>query len=122
VRVQAAETKEAGPRRARVTIEFSSGPLSGLETAQILEPYGVRRILPDLGPNALSAARGIVAGQNGSLELEKTGRGRMTWIVDLPLTESPVAASAPALERKRPLAPDTETPGHASRGAADPFA
>jgi hypothetical protein len=107
VRVQASEAKGAGPRRANVTIEFPAGPLADLEPAQIVEPYGVRRILPDLGPNALSAARGIVSGQGGRLDLEKSGRGRLTWVLELPLAP---ASGGPA------------SAGRASRSAADPFA
>lgn len=130
VRVQAAEAKEAGPRRARVTVDFSAGPLSELEPAQVIEPYALRRILPDLGPNALSAARGIVAGQGGRLELEKAGRGRLTWVLELPLAPAPAPASGAVAasggpgkaDRKRSAAPEAANPGHANRGAADPFA
>jgi hypothetical protein len=121
VRVQAAESKAAGPGRATVTIEFSSGPLEELDPARAVEPYALRRILPDLGPNALSAARGIVAGQGGRLALERSGRGRMTWTMELPLTEAPAAIAAPAQEHRQP-AVEAEKPGHAPRGAADPFA
>lgn len=124
VRVQAAEAKSAGPRRASVTIEFPAGPLAELEPAQIVEPYGVRRLLPDLGPNALSAARGIVSGQGGRLDLEKSGRGRFTWVLELPLAAAaaPHAPPSGATERKRPVGEGEASAGHASRGAADPFA
>ncbi len=124
MRVQAAEAKGAGPRRANVTVEFSAGPLSEFEPSRVIEPYAIRRVLPDLGPNALSAARGIVAGQGGRLELENSGRGRMTWLLEMPIVPAPVAASASAAapERKRSDAPESATPGHPSRGAADPFA
>jgi hypothetical protein len=83
VRVQATAVDGVAPR-ARVSIDFPEGKLAGLDPAKIVEPYGLRRILPDLGPNALSAAAGILAGQGGRLEL-RPGRGRMTWLVDLPL-------------------------------------
>jgi hypothetical protein len=128
VRVQVAEAKGAGPRRANVSIEFSAGPLASFEPAQVIEPYAIRRVLPDLGPNALSAARGIVAGQGGRLELQSSGRGRMIWLLEMPTVPTPVAASAPERkrpegpERKRPEAPESASPGHPSRGAADPFA
>lgn len=84
VRVQASAVEGAQPPRARVAIEFPPGKLAGLDPARVVEPYGLRRILPDLGPNALSAAAGILAGQGGRLEL-RPGRGRMSWLVDLPL-------------------------------------
>jgi len=84
VRVQANAVEGAQPPRVRVAIEFPQGKLAGLEPAQVVEPYGLRRILPDLGPNALSAAAGILAGQGGHLEL-RPGRGRATWLVELPL-------------------------------------
>lgn len=84
VRVQASAVEGAQPPRVRVAIEFPEGKLGGLDPARVIEPYGLRRILPDLGPNALSAAAGILAGQGGRLEL-RPGRGRMSWIVDLPL-------------------------------------
>jgi len=83
VRVQATAVDGAAPR-ARVSIDFPEGKLAGLDPAKVVEPYGLRRILPDLGPNALSAAAGILAGQGGRLEL-RPGRGRMTWVVELPL-------------------------------------
>ncbi|MFN0008295.1 MAG: hypothetical protein ACKVXR_10330, partial [Planctomycetota bacterium] len=83
VRVQATAVDGVAPR-VRVSIDFPEGKLAGLDPAQVVEPYGLRRILPDLGPNALSAAAGILAGQGGRLDLRR-GRGRMTWLVELPL-------------------------------------
>jgi hypothetical protein len=84
VRIQATSAADGESPRARVAIEFPEGRLAGLDPARVVEPYGVRRLLPDLGPNALSAAAGILAGQGGRLEL-RPGRGRMTWVVELPL-------------------------------------
>jgi len=84
VRVQATAVEGPRPPRVRVAIEFPEGKLAGLDPARVVEPYGLRRILPELGPNALSAAAGILAGQGGRLELRR-GRGRMTWFVELPL-------------------------------------
>src|SRR6185295_17519775 len=69
VRVQATQSDLDGQGRARVTIEFAAGPLAEIEAAHVLEPYGLRRVLPDLGPNALSAALRIVQGQGGELQL-----------------------------------------------------
>jgi hypothetical protein len=116
VRVQAGPVEPGAGHRARVTLDFSSGPLADLEPAQVLEPYGLRRTLPDLGPNALSAAIGIIAGQGGRLELRKPSRGRFSWILELPL----IAARTPGREGEP--APEGGTPARASRGAADPFA
>jgi hypothetical protein len=85
VRVQATTLEGPGAPLVRVSIDFPQGKLAGLDPASVVEPYGLRRILPDLGPNALSAAAGILAGQGGRLEL-RPGRGRMTWLVELPLS------------------------------------
>jgi hypothetical protein len=84
IRVQATALDDSPTPHARVAIEFPDTKLADLDPARILEPYALRRLLPDLGPNALSAASGIVAGQGGRLEI-RGGRGRITWIVDLPL-------------------------------------
>jgi len=84
VRVQATVVEGSEPPRVRVAIEFPQGKLAGVDPARVVEPYGLRRILPDLGPNALSAAAGILAGQGGRLEL-RPGRERLSWIVELPL-------------------------------------
>ena len=69
---------------AEVRLEFPAGPLAGTDIARVLEPYGVRRILPDLGPNALAAAIAIVEGQGGAATLGTNGDGRFEWRVELP--------------------------------------
>jgi hypothetical protein len=112
VRVQATQPEAdaaegAGQPGARVTIEFAAGPLAEVEPARVVEPYGLRRVLPDLGPNALSAALRIVQGQGGELHLASPARGRLSWVLTLP-----TAAGAPATAGERSPA----------RGAADPFA
>ena len=71
--------------RARVTIAFPAGPIAGLAPATILEPYGLASVLPELGPNALSAARGIVRGQEGSLTLSAGPEDHLLWVLELPL-------------------------------------
>ena len=53
VRIQATSAADGDTPRARVAIEFPEGRLAGLDPARVVEPYGVRRLLPDLGPNAL---------------------------------------------------------------------
>jgi len=110
VRVQAVES-ESELDLARVTIEFAAGPLAEIDPRRVLEPYGLRRVLPDLGPNALSAAVGIVRGQGGTLELGAPARGRLSWILGLPTVPGETPAPAASERRSRP-----------ARGAADPFA
>lgn len=74
---------------AEVRVEFPSGPLAGFDTTAILEPYGVRRILPDLGPNALAAASAIVFGQGGASTLTSFPSGRLGWRILLPIVDAP---------------------------------
>lgn len=81
LRIEAA----ADGARARVTIAFPAGPIVGLAPATILEPYGLASVLPELGPNALSAARGIVRGQEGSLTLLAGPEDHLLWVLELPL-------------------------------------
>ncbi|MBK7876629.1 MAG: hypothetical protein IPJ77_12930 [Planctomycetes bacterium] len=83
---------ETDERAARLAIEFPAGPLDGLEPARILEPYALRRVLPELGANALSAAVGILRGQGGALELERKGERHLEWRVRLPLAATDRAA------------------------------
>lgn len=94
--------------RVAIAIEFPAGPLAELDPARVLEPYALRRTLPELGPNALLAARGIVRGQGGELTLARTRTGTFEWNVVLP---------------RAPAAPGTGTPPRNSGGRAeDPFA
>jgi|RhiMethySRZTD1v2_1073278.scaffolds.fasta_scaffold406870_1 hypothetical protein len=67
-----------------LSIQFPQGPLAELEPERILQPYGLRRTVPKLGPNALAAATGIVAGQGGRALLERVGQGRLGWRIELP--------------------------------------
>jgi len=67
-----------------LTIQFPPGVLADLEPERILQPYGLRRAIPKLGPNALAAATGIVAGQGGRALLERVGQGRLGWRIELP--------------------------------------
>lgn len=86
VRVQT--TRGGAPERpvALITIEFPAGRLNGVPPETILSPYGLRRILPTLGPNALAAATGIFAGQGGRALLERRGEGRLAWLLEVPLS------------------------------------
>ena len=70
---------------AIVEIEFPAGPLEELDPERIIEPYSVRDRLPDLGPNALRAAVGILAGQGGRAQLARLGPDRLAWTIELPL-------------------------------------
>jgi len=67
-----------------LSIQFPPGPLADFEPERILQPYGLRRAIPKLGPNALAAATGIIAGQGGRALLERSGQGRLGWLIELP--------------------------------------
>jgi len=67
-----------------VEITFPAGPLIEIEIEDIQVPYGLRRVLPHIGPNALAAARGIFVGQGGGLDLLEPRPGQLRWIVALP--------------------------------------
>lgn len=71
----------------RVSIRFPAGALADMNLGRILEPYGLRRRLPELGANALAAASGILQGQGGRLELESDGDGGLEWLLHLPAAE-----------------------------------
>lgn len=89
VRVDArAEADPTGvANRARVSIRFPAADHEHLTPSQILEPYGLRRLLPELGANALAAAAGILQGQGGSLELDKEAGGGFEFVLRLPLSD-----------------------------------
>lgn len=103
---------ETDAARVLVSIEFPPGPLAELDPARVSEPYALRRTLPELGPNALLAARGIVRGQGGELTLTRTPSGNFEWRVVLPRA----AASVPATP---PRATGGERPGRAESGRPD---
>ncbi len=109
VRVQARRDDEAIPPVARVSIDFPAGKLRDVPAATLLEPYALRRVLPDLGPNSLAAAARILQGQGGSCRLEPQARGRLEWMVTLPL-------AAAGDERA------VESASSAAARADDPFA
>jgi len=77
------------PNEGKVAIEidFPTGPLDGRSVENIFTPYALRRVLPNLGPNALAAAQAIVVGQGGTLSLRFQGRGRALWHLELPLSD-----------------------------------
>ena len=67
-----------------VSIRFPRGPLEGMATSEIQRPYALRRVLPELGPNALAAAAGILGGQGGVVELLEDSAASLEWRVSLP--------------------------------------
>ncbi len=83
VRVEV-QAREGQGRSVEARLAFPAGPLRDLSPERILEPYGLRRILPALGANSLAAARGILVGQGGSAELWKLPDGTLEWRVILP--------------------------------------
>jgi len=84
VRAQVQRSDEDGRGWVEMALDFPSGPLEGFPEDELVAPYGLADLFPDLGPNALAAARGIVAGQGGRLSLASRARGRMTWRLRLP--------------------------------------
>ena len=83
------ERDAAGPL-ARVRVSFPAGPLADVDPAGVLEPYGLRRTLPQIGANALAAASRILEGQGGRLALGPDepkpgeGGGRLAFEATLP--------------------------------------
>jgi len=98
VRVQ---LKTDAPGEAQVTIEFPGGPLIGRAPESLLQPYALREVLPELGPNALLAAAGILRGQGGSVRLDSRNGRHFAWHVRLPL-----AGAGPASAGREPSADD----------------
>lgn len=68
----------------QISIRFPAGRFADLQPAQILEPYALRRSLPELGANSLAAATGILNGQGGTVELHKEPSGGLEWLILLP--------------------------------------
>ena len=85
VRAQVLAPKDG---RVAIEIDFPSGPLDGRTVEHIFTPYALRRVLPNLGPNALAAAQAIVAGQGGSLSLGFLDKGRALWRLELPVADA----------------------------------
>ena len=84
LRVEASSTTSSGVPMIEVSIRFPRGPLAGLETSTMQRPYGLRRMLPQLGPNAIAAARGIFHGQGGDAFLVEDGPVGLEWHIVLP--------------------------------------
>lgn len=70
---------------ARVSIRFPAGRFRGHAPGELLEPYALRRELPELGANALAAACSLLRGQGGRAELRAEAGGEgFEWLVRLP--------------------------------------
>ncbi|MEM8712836.1 MAG: hypothetical protein AAGG01_17940, partial [Planctomycetota bacterium] len=75
----------SGDRCMTVEVEFPEGPLSGLHPEEITTPYALRKILPDIGANALAAAGAIAVGQGGDLHLLRDEDARtLIFTMELP--------------------------------------
>lgn len=71
-----------GPTVA-LDVEFPPGPLTGRAPSEVLEPYAVRDVLPQIGANALAAAGAIAVGQGGDLQLEEREGGALAFRLEL---------------------------------------
>ncbi len=69
----------------QISIRFPAGRFDHRAPAEILEPYALRRELPELGANSLAAASGILRGQGGTIELHKEPKGGLEWLLRLPM-------------------------------------
>ena len=85
VRVEGRESEPGKTPSGRVelTLRFPPGPLADLEPSAAVVPYALRTLLPELGPNALAAATGILRGQGGELSLNTSGE-EWVWRLCLP--------------------------------------
>ncbi len=88
VRAQVQRVEDPAGVVIELALDFPSGPLEGIPEDEIVEPYSLSDLFPELGPNALAAAAGIVSGQGGSLSLSSKAAGRMTWRLRLPRLET----------------------------------
>jgi hypothetical protein len=64
-------------------VQFPPGPIADLHPDQILTPYALRKILPNIGPNALAAAGAIAVGQGGDMCLMRNEDGTATFLFEL---------------------------------------
>lgn len=84
VRAQVQRVDDDGRAWVEMVLDFPSGPIEGFSEDDVVSPYGLSDLFPELGPNALAAAAGIVAGQGGRLSLVNRAARRMTWTLRLP--------------------------------------
>lgn len=80
-----AASTPSGSRHMTVEVEFPEGPLAALHPSEITTPYALRKILPDIGANALAAAGAIAVGQGGDLHLLRDeDAGALVFTLELP--------------------------------------
>lgn len=79
VRVQVVADDEA----ITLDVEFPPGPLVGRAPSEVMEPYGIRDVLPEIGANALAAAGAIAVGQGGDLLMGEREGGAMGFTLEL---------------------------------------
>ena len=80
----------ADGRAVALDVEFPPGPLVGRAPAEIMEPYAVRDVLPEIGANALAAAGAIAVGQGGDLLFREREGGAVGFTLEL--VRAPVRA------------------------------
>ena len=73
----------ADERAVTLDVEFPPGPLLGRDPAEVMEPYAVRDVLPEIGANALAAAGAIAVGQGGDLLLGEREGGALGFTLEL---------------------------------------
>ena len=73
----------ADGRAVALDVEFPPGPLVGRAPAEIMEPYAVRDVLPEIGANALAAAGAIAVGQGGDLLFREREGGAVGFTLEL---------------------------------------
>ena len=81
VRLSGKKTPEGG---SVLLLGFPRGPIKDLTPDEIVTPYALRAVLPDMGKNALRAASRIIEGQGGSLVLTDPGSERLQFELRLP--------------------------------------
>ncbi len=83
VRVEGNERAPGDEGSVQLTLRFPAARLDGMSPQDAMVPYALRALLPDLGPNALAAAAGILRGQGGELRLLEAGDD-WVWRLRLP--------------------------------------
>lgn len=73
----------ADDRAVTLDVEFPPGPLLGRDPTEIMEPYAIRDVLPEIGANALAAAGAIAVGQGGDLLFGEREAGAVGFTLEL---------------------------------------
>ncbi len=81
VRLSGQKTEGGG---SSILLGFPKGPLQDMTPAEIVRPYSLRALLPDMGKNALRAASRIIEGQGGSMTLDDPGGDLLRYALSLP--------------------------------------